>query len=173
MPATASAPIRAADLADDSSIDVVAECRFTLVGLEAAREALAAGGTRDQLWAAVWLYATSGTDPEPLLPMLGAEDASIRVMAAAALLRLGEPGALEVLGAAVTDADTLLGSLPPLTISAYVQTNLGRFVVTGGTLPSPGTQVDPVTSAEAWRAWLDDHADQLRYDAATGEWSLP
>jgi hypothetical protein len=157
------------DLEKDATVGAVGECRWVELGVEVARDVLAAGGSRDQMWAAVWVYGTSGTDPAALRPMLAYDEPSISTMAAGALLPLGDRDALELLGAAVSDTDILLGSRPPTTISAYAQYILGRFVIADDTPARLG--IAPDDSADAWLAWLERHGDALVYDPTTGEWS--
>jgi len=164
--------ILAADLRNSATIDEVDECRFIEGGADAAAEVLAAGGTRDQLWAAVWVYASSGDDPAPLRPMASHDDPSIRVMAGAALTGLGDPAGPTALAAALLDDTVLVGSLPPKTVSEFAVYSLSRHVIgpdAPGRSTGPG---DQPTVAGAWKSWLDEHGDALVYDPSTGEWSV-
>ena len=84
------------------------------------------GGEGDPLWAATWIYA-SAADPAPLVPLLDSRDASVRVMAAAALAALEHPGGIEVLKAERRNPAPLRGSEPPITIAAFSELSLERY----------------------------------------------
>jgi hypothetical protein len=168
-PTDCQARIEQATFDNLETIDRVAECRFTDAGVEAAAVVLAAGGTRDVLWSALWIYDVTGADP--VRRYLTNEDESIRAMAAAILARLGERDALLVLGSLASDDGVLLGSHPPVAIGEFAIRSLARTIATADV---PTSDVDHTTlgsAAEAWQAWLDSSVGQLRYDGETGEWS--
>jgi hypothetical protein len=172
-PTDCGARIGAANLTDEATINAVDDCRFTAGGAEAARSVLAAGGSRDQLWAAVWVYSSASSDPAPLLPLLQGADSSVRVMAAAAVARLGDRAGLTSLSDALADGGNLAGSRPPLPVAQFAVFSLSRFV-DGAGAPAPATGADDETAvANAWRAWLEQNASGLSYDQSRGEWVLP
>lgn len=155
--------IQAADLTQDATIFAVDACQFTLAGAQAASEVLASGATGDPLWAAVWVYAASGSDPAPLRPMLQQGDPSVRAMAAAALVGFGDATGFAVLGQVTTDTGDIAGADPPETIGAFAVDVLDRYVV------AP----DLPTTASDWSGWLASHAPSLTYDSSAGTWSAP
>lgn len=123
----AMAAIRAAHLDSDNSVEALRVVRLTEAGTRAARDFLASGGDGDPLWAATWLYASAATDTAPLVPLLNSRDASIRVMAAAALAALEHQGGIDVLKAERRNAAPLRGSEPPITIAAFSELTLERY----------------------------------------------
>ena len=124
----ALAAIRAANLDSESSVEALRMVRFTEAGTRAAREFLASGGGDDDpLWAAAWLYASAATDTAPLVPLLDNRDASIRVMAAAALAALEHEGGIAVLRKERGNTEPLRGSEPPITIAACSELTLERY----------------------------------------------
>jgi hypothetical protein len=172
-PAECKRLIAAVDLTKPETIDAARSCRWEAAGTEAAADVLGQTATRDQLWAAVWIYGTQGTDPAPLRPMLQNADPSVRTMAAGALIRLGERAAIDVLQASLSDDDVLAGSKPPVTISAFVVAALGRMIVASGSPAQPTGEPDQTTLASAWRDWLAANASELAYDSDAGGWKLP
>jgi hypothetical protein len=165
--AAARTVIEAARLEDPATIGAVGAIRYDDGAVEAAAEVLAGGAQGDARWAATWVYATSGADPTPLHPLLTDPDPSIRVMAAAALVALGDAAGIPVLVALTTEAAQLRGSLPPVSVSAYAAGSLARFVT--GPAVDPGAAPDAVHGT--WQAWMDQHAAGLRFDPVTGLWS--
>lgn len=173
VPTDCTGRIGAANLADDTTISAVEECRFTAGGAEAARGVIAAGGNRDQLWAAVWVYSSAATDPAPLVPLLQGADSSVRVMAAAAVARLGERAGLNTLSDALADDGALVGSRPPLPVAQFAVFSLSR-IVDGASAPARATGEDDARAvADAWHDWLEQNASGLAYDQSRGEWVLP
>ena len=162
--------IEASDLSDPATIGALEEIRFTDGGVQAAREVLEGGAEGDALWAATWVYATSGTDPAPLERLLDNADPTVRVLAAAALLSLGEPAAFDALVTAVGSDEPLRGSVPPGTVSGFATFTLTRYTGTdlGGTEGAPAADVQ--AAAASWAAWLDQHRDDLAFDPSTGMW---
>lgn len=156
--------IAAVDVAKPATIGALESIRFTEGGVEAARAALEDGVSGDELWAATWVYATSGTDPTPLTPLLEADDASVRVLAAAALLSLGEPAAFDTLVSEAASKERLKGSIPPLSVGGFADYALTRY--TGGSsVPRKGGK-----RADAWKRWLERNRDSLTFDAESGAW---
>lgn len=123
----AMAAIRAADLDSEAALAALRAVRFAEAGTRGARDLLPSGGDGYPLWAATWLYASAATDTAPLVPPLNSRDASIRVMAAAALAALEHQGGIEVLKAERRNAAPLRGSEPPITIAAFSELTLERY----------------------------------------------
>ena len=123
----AMAAIRAADLDSEATIEALRVVRFTEAGTRAARDFLASGGEGDPLWAATWLYASAASDTAPLVPLLESRDASVRVMAAAALSALEHPGGIAALRAERRNRAPLRGSEPPINVAAFAELSLERY----------------------------------------------
>lgn len=169
--ARAHALIDVADPNASSSVGELQGVRFTNAGTAAARQALEEGTTGDGLWAATWIYASNGTDPAPLLPLLDNDDSSIRLMAAAALVSLGRAEGFDVLVRLIESEDSLRGSEPPTTVSRFALHTLARY--TGVDLaPGPTASPEEVrATAGRWEAWLAENRDQLTFDADNGTWA--
>jgi hypothetical protein len=165
--------IAALDLADEAKIADVAACRFTPGGETAARQALVTGGTRDQLWAAVWIYGSTARDAAPLLPLAGQTDPSIRAIVGAALASLGERPGLDALAASLSDAGVLAGSSPPASIASFGVFSLRRVVNAPIALSTPNPDAGRTDDSAAWRDWLAAHAAQLVFDQGNRRWTLP
>jgi hypothetical protein len=167
--AAARAAIDAANLADAASLDTLDAIRFTDDGAAAAAQAITGGASGDALWAATWIYGTSGTDPAVLKPLLANDDASIRAMAAAAALSLGERAAARVLVALVTVDGNVRASHPPISIAAFSSNALAQYIAG----PTIAAGVSPTDTAAAWTAWLDAHESSMQFGADTGTWTAP
>jgi hypothetical protein len=165
--------IQNATFDNEATIDALEECRFAVAGADAARDVLLAGGTRDQLWAAIWIYGSAAFDPVPLAPMLHHDDSSIRVMAAAAAVAFGDRQGFAPLSDALADESPLAGARPPTTVGHFAAFSLTRYINAAGTPPAADAPEDDSVVAAAWRAWLTEKAASLQYDDDTGEWSLP
>ena len=162
-----------ADLTNQSTLQALAPCRFTSAGEQAARETLLAGASDAALWAAIWVYATSGSDPAPLRPMLASGDSSIRVMAAAALVSFGDAAGFPIISQSLTDDAQLSGSLPPTTIASLALMTLSRYVVGVDVPPPPETAAQIDGARAAWADWLTGHASALVFNDDDGTWSQP
>lgn len=168
-PTDCQARIERASFEEIATIDRVEECRFTEGGIAAAGVVLTAGGSRDAIWSALWIYDAAAADP--VRPYLHHESSSIRVMAAVILASLGEREALDELTRLTDDEGTLLGSHPPLAVGEFAIRSLARLVSASG---APAGDVDEETlaaSSKVWQGWMAGPGAQLRYDAATAEWS--
>jgi hypothetical protein len=163
------AAITAADLREPATIDAVDAVRFVPGAAETASQAIADGASGDALWAATWVYASSGSDPAPLLPLLAHDDPSIRAMAAAALLADGDADGAVALAGLLRVEERLQGSIPPVTVGQYAASSLARLL--DGPPATPGAGSAAV--AEAWTRWLGQHGPALSFDAATGTWAVP
>jgi len=168
--AAAGALIDAANLADAATITLIQAIRFTPAGTLAACRHLAAGVTGDALWAAAWVYGTGGTDPDPLLALLGSDDPTIRAIAGAGLASLGRVEGLDALAGLVSVDAGLRGSLPPVSVSAFSAATLAD--VTNGAVGdvSTSTPEERTDSAAAWRSWLDGTRSRLSFDADQRLW---
>ena len=165
--------IESADLSIGETIDTIGgTLRFTRAGEEAARQTLATSTSSNALWAALWVYASSGTDPEPLRPLLANSDSSLRSMAAAQLVALGDAQGFAVLQQALSDDSSLLGAHPPRSVRAYALGILTNYVATEGAPTEPATEDQLSATASEWTAWLTAHAAGLRFDASSGTWAL-
>jgi hypothetical protein len=145
-----------------ATIDAVDACRFTSEGAAAAQAAIASGASGSALWAAVWVYAASGSDPAPLKPLATTSDASVRVMAGAALISFGDATGFDALRQSLTNGDDLEGSAPPIAIGDFAAGSLAQLI-TGTSLP---------TTAADWATWLTSNASHLVFDAASGTWAV-
>ncbi len=167
----ARSAIEATDISKPETIGALERIRFTNAGTQAARGVLQAGAEGDALWGATYVYATSGTDPAPLVPLLQNEDATIRVMAAAALVSLGEPAGFDALVKAVSLDEPLRGSLPPESVSGFATFTLTRYTGVDLGRTEHASAADIETVAAKWTTWLEQHRDGLRFDAASGMWA--
>ena len=164
--------IESADLADETSLDEIGGLRFTPAGARAAADVLASSSDDNAIWAAIWVYGSSGRDPAPLRRHLDSADASIAAMAAATVVAFGDAGGFVALARSLTSADQLRGSRPPLTISDYAKTTLRRYVPTILDQSPPDPTATPAAQAAQWAAWLDAHAASLAFDDASGTWTV-
>ena len=158
------------DTAD--SLAAIEGVRLTPAGAAAAADLLASGATGDALWAATYVYASSGGDPEPLRAIATSTGASptVRVMAAAGLLGRGEIAAFEPLIAALATADPMEGTEPPGTTSEFAADVLERYAGTGFG-PELGASEDERAASQAkWQAWLDANRATLQFDRASTSW---
>jgi hypothetical protein len=165
--------IRATSLADRASIQALDGIRFATAAAPAAAAVLATHPAGDVLWAATWVYASSGTDPAVLAPLLADADASIRVMAAAALVGLGDRAGLPVISASLAETDPVRGSDPPVAIGDFAAYLLGRYVVAPDAPPLPATADDAAAYPGDWATWLADHQGALRFDQGSHTWNTP
>jgi hypothetical protein len=159
--------LAAVDATDPATIEPLLEIQYTDEGADAAAAAIANGATGDQLWAATWVYATSGIDPSVLVPVFSADDPSTRVLAAAGALALGEATAGPVLVDLLLDPTDLRDSEPAVTVGDFAAYTLGRFVA-GPDLTAATT---PDAVAGAWDQWWAEHEASLVFDPPTRMWS--
>ena len=167
--------IRATTLADPASMNALSGARFRPGAAAAAATILAGHPTGDLLWAATWVYASVGTDPAVLTPLLADPDPTIRLIAASAVMSLGDRSGFGVIAASLPMADPLRGSEPIMSIGGFAATRLERYV-TAASAPMPpatDTDADAGTYGADWTAWLADHQGALRFDAGSGTWSAP
>jgi hypothetical protein len=168
--AIALAVIDAVDLSDEHSVKALVDIQPTSAAVVAASQRLAAGASGDALWAATYVYAEAGTDPEPLLKLTASADPTISVLAAAGLASLGRTEGLAGLVASVSSDAFLRGSHPPATVARFAAVSLARY--TADAVPSaPATTADEQAQlAAAWGAWLTDNRARLAFDAVQRIW---
>lgn len=119
--AAARQVIEAADPADPAKLDELsATVRFSAEGEAAARAILAdPGADTTAVWAAVWVYGSTAVDPAPLRPFAAHADPSIRAMAGAALLALGDPAGFVALVDSLAVEAQLRGAHPARTVRSF------------------------------------------------------
>ena len=164
--------IEAADLLNTEAMDAIDACRFTVEGFHAARDVLAAGGSDDVIWAAIWVYATGAYDPAPLRPILSRESPTLRVLAAAGLVALGDASGFDVLAASATNADDLSGSHPSISIREFVVGTFYRYVAADGAPGRWTTYEEFLTVDKRWADWVTANAARMAFDPDTGQWVL-
>jgi hypothetical protein len=167
--AEARAAIDAANVDDPASLQAIDGIRFTDEGAAAAAQALQAGATDDALWAATFVYGTSGSDPTVLGPAMKSDDPTVRAMAAAAVLSLGQADAARVLVALLVEDGNVRGSTPPVGIAGFALSSLARYI--DG--PSVPATTAPKDAAASWTSWLDAHEATMQFDTETGRWRAP
>jgi hypothetical protein len=170
--ARARALIDATDTGNQLTLAALQDIRFTSAGTVAACQRLAEGAVGDALWAATWIYVTSGTEPTPLLPLLANDDASVRVLAAAGLTSLGRLEGLDALVDSITVDAGLRGSLPPLTVSQFAAATLSRYTDAAVDDAGTSTPEERTAAAAAWSSWLVDNRDRLSFDREQLMWAV-
>lgn len=164
--------IKAADVASNESMEAIEDLRFTPEGLDAAKAVLVTGATGDALWAATWIYASSGREASVLSPLLANGDASIRIMSAAALIALGEPGGFTVIKASLSDTSPVHGAVPTTSLASFSVWVLASYVDTPGTPGEAASEAEASAVAAGWSTWLAGHQASLTFDSTTGTWKL-
>lgn len=131
--------------------------------------------TDDALWAATYVYATSGDDTAPLHSIVTgtAGSPSIRAMAAAGLVGRGDIAGFEPLIAAIGGSDPMDGAEPAGTIWEFAADVLARYAHTGFG-PTITASADERRASQArWDAWLAANRATLRFDAPSESWVTP
>ena len=146
--------------------------RLTPAGAAAAADLLASGATGDPLWAATYVYASSGDDPAPLKAIASDAGASptVRVMAAAGLLGRGDAAGFEPLIAALATADAMDGMEPAGTTSEFAADVLERYAGTGFGPALTASADEREASQAQWTAWLETNRAGLRFDGPSSSW---
>jgi len=165
--AKVGAAIEAADIADPETMDVVINARLEDGAADAATSALASGVTGDQLWAATWIYAGTGTDAEVLRPLLTNDDPTVTAIAAATLASWGDADGLPVLVDLLGEDSELYAANPPQTVSDFARYSLGRYVEG----PEIAADAEPAAIADAWGTWMQTNGPTLTFDEESGIWS--
>ena len=164
--------IDGANLDEASTISPIQNIRFTPAGTLAACRRLAEGVSGDALWAAAWVYATGGTDPAPLLPLLANDDPTIRSIAGAGVASMGRPEGLDALAELISVDVGLRGSRPPVTVPRYAAAILARLIESGVGDVSTGSPEERVAAKAAWTSWLETNRSRLTFDAEQLGWKL-
>jgi hypothetical protein len=172
-PADARRLIESADLADETTLDAIGTIRFTVAGAQAAAEVLASSDDDDVIWAAIWVYASSGRDASPLRRHMDSSDPTIATMAGATLVAFGERSGFATLERSLGTTEQLRGSRPPQMISDYAATTLLRYVPSIAEASPLDGMVTPAMAAAQWATWLRDHGEGLSFDASSGTWLVP
>jgi hypothetical protein len=172
--AAATTILQAANLADAGSLGALEGIRFTDAGTQAAANLLKAGATGDALWAATYVYGSSGADPGPLKPI--AIDASatptVRAMAAAGLLGAGDIAGFDPLVVALGGSDEMDGADPAGTIWEFAGDVLERYTHTGLGPTLAASDAERVTIQATWKTWLDTNKAHLHFDSASHLWVI-
>jgi len=170
--AAAQALLNAAKLDNAASLGALESIRFSPAGVEAAKAALGGGASGDQLWAATYVYASSGGDTAPLATVVAntGASASVRAMAAAGLVGRGDVAGFEPLIAGLASSEAMDGSAPAGTIWEFAADVLRRYTSTslGPTLAA--TDAERATIQGQWQAWLTDNRAKLRFDGGSQLW---
>lgn len=168
----ASSVLGAASLADGATLDALQALRFTPAGTEAAGQLLASGATGDVLWAATYVYASSNTDPTPLLAIAANTNASpsIRAMAGAGLVGAGQVAGFEPLIAALGGSDQMDGAAPAGFIWEFSATVLERYTGAGFGPGLAATDAERTAIQGQWQSWLEANRASLRFDAPSSLW---
>jgi hypothetical protein len=136
--------------------------------LRASDEALAVVGEliptlpEEDRWAAVFVYALSGTDPDVLRPLVADADRAIAAQAAAGLARRGEIVGLKGLVSALSPDGWLVGSRPPMPLWMFATDQLVSLTQKADLGPPFDAETPEVlAAAERWRAWLAENEEEL------------
>jgi hypothetical protein len=172
-PSDCAVRINALDLANEATIESLDPCRFSSEGETAAREVLAANPTGNALWAALWVYASAGSDPAPVRPFLHHADATVAVMASATLVAFGDASGFAGLAEALDRTGRVTGSTPPLAIDDFALSSLATYVVGADVPPAADGAADLATLKKSWRDWLANHQTSLVFSTTDGTWSHP
>jgi hypothetical protein len=171
--ANCRALIDAADVSRPETIQAVDACRFTTQGAQAARAVLESGASDGSLWAAIWVYASAGSDPAPLRAAVANDDPSVRAMAAASLVGFGDAAGFDALRASLEDTAWLSGAEPPMRIAEFAIRTLARYVVAADAPTGPAVPEELESVRSRWIDWLGLHARDLAFDAVQAVWSVP
>lgn len=158
------------DTADQVSFSVLAQDRSDPGLLAAARRSLDAGATGDERWAATYVWVNEGDDAAPLIGLLAADDAAIRVMAATGLLARGREDGFEPLFALIVD-DSLRPGHPPSQVWRDAAVALARYTAISEL--GPPLDASPAQRQLArtkWQAWFGEHRNALNFDAEVALW---
>jgi hypothetical protein len=168
----ASSLVSAVRLDSPESLASIEGVRFTPAGSKAAADLLASGASGDALWAATYVYASSGDSPEPLRAIATNTGASpsVRVMAAAGLLGRGDIAGFDPLIAALATSDPMDGMEPAGTTSEFAADVLERYAKTGFGPALTASEDERAAGQAQWRAWLDANRATLQFDPASESW---
>jgi len=170
--AAATTILDAARIADPDTLSALEGIRFSAAGTQAAAALLRAGATGDALWAATYVYGSSGSDPTPLRAVAIDAMASptIRAMAAAGLVGGGDVAGFEPLIAGLAGNEEMDGAEPAGTVWEFAAQVLERYTHTGFGPMLVATDSERTTIQAKWKSWLDASRATLRFDAASKLW---
>jgi hypothetical protein len=169
--AEAKGLIEAADLTDPATLqEINAHLLFTRSGGEAARAVLTTSTDLEELWTALWVYGTAEVDPAPLIPLLDHENPSLRAIAAAEAVGMGEGAGFEALAATLAEDGDVMGSEPPTSLQGFAVRTL-EATIDAALTPEPATD-DVAGTASEWSSWLSANSSGLVFDAGTRTWGL-
>jgi hypothetical protein len=159
-------------LSDPESIAALQGIRFTAAGTAAAAALLSAGAIDDILWAATYVYASSGDDRAPLRSIATSATAtpSIRAMAAAGLVGRGDLAGFDPLIAALGGSDPMDGAVPAGAIWEFAADVLRRYTRTGFGPTLASTETERAAIQAQWQAWVDANRAHLRFDVPSELW---
>ena len=158
------------DVADPVAFSILAEGRRDPAVIAAAAKLLADGATADERWAATYVWVNEGGDPEPLLKLLQADDATIRVMAATGLLARGRSEGFQPLITLLID-DSLTPGHPPSEVWRDAVVGLARYTaISKFGPPFDASSAQRADAAVRWQAWFDERGKTLAFDAEVGLW---
>jgi hypothetical protein len=168
----ASSILTAVKLSDDDSLAALQGVRLTTAGTEAAARLLRSGVSGDTLWAATYVYASAGQDTALLRPIATSTTASpsIRAMAAAGLVGLGDIEGFDPLIEALGGSDAMEGSEPAGAIWEFASDVLQRYTHTGFGPTLAATDAERATIQAQWKTWLDANRANLRFDPSSQLW---
>jgi hypothetical protein len=170
--AAATAILTGARLTDAASLGALEGIRFTTLGADAAAALLASGASGDALWAATYVYGSSGSDPAPLRAVAtdAAATPTIRAMAGAGLLGRGDVAGFEPLITSLSAADEMDGGEPAGAVWEFAADVLERYTdkALGPTLAASAD--DRARIQASWRSWLEANRATLRFDPAAQLW---
>jgi hypothetical protein len=156
--------IAAVSFDDRDSLDALGVLAFSEGGISAAKDALEQEPQGATLWAAVYVYASGGTDPAPLKPYLTEDtDPSVRLLAAGGTLAMGDKAGVEPLIALLASGDRLAGSRPPMFIWEVAVINLQTLTTEDLGPPPDADDTARATAQQAWRDWFAAHGDGLTF----------
>jgi hypothetical protein len=170
--ASASTVLTSVILDSADSLAALEGVRLTPAGAAAAADLIKSGATGDALWAATYVYASSGDDTAPLTSIVRDTSASpsVRVMAAAGLVGRGDLAGFEPLIAALATTEPMEGTEPAGTTSEFASDVLERYAQTGFG-PALTASADERTASQAkWTAWLASNRATLRFDDPSASW---
>lgn len=164
--------IGAAKLTDPTSLGALEAIRFTAAGIEAAAAVMAAGGTDDALWAAAYVYASSARDAAPLRTLVQSStaSASVRTLAAAGMVGLGDIDGFEPLIASLDTPEPMAGADPAGTIWEFAAGVLGRYTTAGFGPNLDATDAERTAIAGQWTTWFEANKGTLRFDQPSQLW---
>lgn len=170
-PAEAVNVIEGFTFADADAVYLLVDHSGDTEVVAAAREALEAGASGDQLWAATYVWSNEGGDAEPLVGLLNNEDSAIRYMAAAGLIARGRIEGFPPLIEALTDESVLRGFEPLGPVWVAAATALVQYTAISAHGPPFDADSSRLELAQdRWQAWLEINQSRLTFDSVDLVW---